>query len=176
MKIRDSGGPACPECGSPLVPCKCERERERGMVSRFGSTLKANPKKRMKVRTLKEKFGDDPLRYGPVFEVVRRLPCWANVYIPGHECGLGAIPASAHHLGFDDLDGLLPSCSLSHSDLHEREGRITKALKTAGMPSLESIGKSYVGQVLFELKDADELPEELETAARRRGYAAEVYR
>ncbi len=176
MKIRDSRGLPCPVCGSPLIPCPCEREKGRPMVSRRNSTLKANPRKKLRSRTLREKFGDDPLRYGLVFEAVRRLPCWAKVYIPGHECGLGAVPASAHHLGTDDLDGLLPSCSLSHSDLHERVGKLAKALKTAGQPSLEAIGKSYVGQALYELKEADELTPELETTARERGFKAEIHR
>lgn len=176
MKLRDSGGLPCPDCGSPLVPCKCEREREKGMISRFGSTLKANPKKRMKTRTLAEKFKDEPLRYGVVFKRVRRYPCAGRVYFADHVCGPGVAPASAHHLGYDDLDGLVPSCGRFHDDMEEREAKLVKALRTAGMPSLEAIGKSYVGQALFDLKEQGELPLEVEDAAMQRGFRAEVQR
>lgn len=176
MKICDSGGLPCPECGSPLVPCRCEREKKRGMISRFGSTLRANPKKRFKGRTLKERFKGQPWKYGQVFEAVRKLPCAGRVYLPYHECGPGVAPASAHHLGNDDLDGLVPACSRFHDDLEEREAKVVEALKQAGMPSLEAIGKSYVGQALFELRDQGELPPEVEDAAMRRGFRAEVQR
>lgn len=176
MKTRDSGGLPCPDCGSPLVPCKCERERKRGMISRFGSTLRANPKKRLKARSLREKFKDEPLRYGVVFERVRTYPCAGKVYFVDHVCGPGVAPASAHHLGRDDMDGLWPVCGRCHDDLEEREAKVVKALKQAGMPSLDAIAKSYVGQALFELKEEGELPVEVETAARRRGFRAEVQR
>ena len=174
MKTRDSGGLPCPECGSPLVPCKCERERKRGMISRFGSTLRANPKKRMKARTLREKFKDRPWKYGQVFEAVRKLPCAGRVYVPGHECGPGVAPASAHHLGRDDLDGLVPACARFHDDLEERVAKVTEALRTAGNPSLEAIGKSYVGHALFWLNEQGELDPVILEEAKRRGYRAEV--
>ncbi len=48
----------CPDCGSPFQPCKCGGDDR---ISRFGSTLKVDPAKKLKVRTLEEKFGDDPL-------------------------------------------------------------------------------------------------------------------
>lgn len=174
MKTRDSGGLPCPECGSPLVPCKCEREKKRGMISRFGSTLRANPKKKLRSRTLKEKFGDDPIKYGILFERIRELGCFGVVYFTGHKCGLGYAPPSAHHLGEDDLAGLLPVCGLMHDLVEEQERKLEKRLKRAGNPSLEAIGKSYVGHVLHGLKKSGDLPLEIETLARERGYAAEV--
>ena len=176
MKIRDSGGLPCPECGSPLVPCKCEREKKRGMISRFGSTLRANPKKRLRSRTLEEKFGDDPLRYGPVFKRVRGYPCFGTIYFLGHRCGPGYAPASAHHVGYDDLDGLLPVCGLLHDQVGEKALKVEKRLRRAGMPSIEAIAKSYVGQALFELKEEGELPPDVKQAAMERGYRAEVQR
>jgi len=174
MMTRDSGGLPCEECGSPLIPCRCQREKERGMISRFGSTLKSNPKKRMKTRTLREKFKDQPFKYGIIFDYVRTMPCAGRIFIPGHECGVGVAPPSAHHLGNDDLDGLVPACGRFHDDLEERARKVSKVLETAGMPSLEAIGKSYVGDALYWLYD--QLTEDMEQEARRRGYTAEIGR
>jgi len=102
----------CPDCGSPLRPCKCERGDKR--VSRFGSTLKINPAKKLKVRTLEERFGDDPLMYGVVFKLIRTWPCFGIEWLPGHKCRPGYAPAGSHHLGKDDLDGQVPVCSWLH--------------------------------------------------------------
>jgi len=166
MKTRDSGGLPCPDCGSPLVPCKCDRKWK---VGRFGSTLKTDPKKKLRARTLAERAEENPLRYGPVFLKVREKPCAGRVYLPGHECGLGYAPASAHHIGKDDLDGLVPACAAFHDQMEEREAEVSKALREAGSPSLKAIGRSYVGEALFRLEEAGELAPEIMAAARRRG-------
>jgi len=165
-KIVD-GGQMCGKCGSPLVPCKCNRQD--GRVSRFGSTLKANPKKMLKTRSLKEKFKDEPTRYGQVFEEARLLLCFGLGRLPGHVCGIGVARSTAHHIGKDDLEGLLPSCGKLHDDLHERAGEVSKALRRAGSPPLHVLAGRYVEDILARLEDRGELEPEVEAAARARG-------
>ena len=157
----------CPDCGSPFRPCKCERGDKR--VSRFGSTLKANPAKKLKARTLEERFKDNPLRYGVVFNRVRTWPCFGIEWLPGHKCRLGYAPATAHHLGKDDLDGMVPVCSWLHDQLEEFPTEVERELRLSGKPSLAGLGRMDVVNALVELYDSDELPAEILTAAQKRG-------
>ena len=165
--LRD-GGQQCPDCKSPLRPCICEREDKRR--SRYGSTLKVNPKTKLRTRTLEEKFGDDPGKYGPLFEAVRPLPCFALTYLPSSPCGLGYAPASAHHLEERDVGGLVPSCSLHHDMMGERTLEVERLLREAGSPSLQAIGKGYLIRAIKWIEDrGEELPAELLGEARKRG-------
>ena len=154
------------------MPAFEEREAASGKRRVFGSTLKVDPAKKLKSRTLEEKFGDDPLRYGPVWKCVRILPCAGRKYVPLHECGPGFAPATAHHLGKDDLAGLWPVCGALHDQLAERPREVSKALRKAGGPTIGAIGKRYVAGALERLQADGRLPYPLEQAARRRGYAA----
>ncbi|GAG06762.1 unnamed protein product [marine sediment metagenome] len=167
MKLRDSGGLPCPKCGSPLKPCKCERGDDR--ISRFGSTLKVRPKTKLKTRSLKERKKDKPLEYGQVFEEVRRERCFGLAELPGHRCGIGVAGSTAHHIGKDDLDGLLPTCGSGHDDLHERVWKVAEALRTAGKPPLHTLAEGYVRRSLARWKKRGELNPEVETAAIARG-------
>ncbi len=103
----------CPDCGSPLRPCRCERPTRRRA---WNSTLPAST-------GLKR----SPDRYGPAFEAVKRLPCvlWTLAYYgPGHECcGFGAQGGhTAHHVGRLDSEGLLPVCGKAHDMIAGRGG------------------------------------------------------
>ena len=125
--------------------------------------------KKMKVRTLEEKFGDDPFRYGTLFKEIRLLPCFGSTYLPGHVCGLGYAPASAHHLGKTDLDGLLPVCSLLHDETEERSLEVEKRLREAGRQGLQALGRGYLVRTLKKLEEEDRLAAEIATEARKRG-------
>jgi hypothetical protein len=124
----------------------------------------------MKVRTLAERKKDKPLEHGVLFREVRTMPCAAITFFYGHKCGPGVAPASAHHLGRDDLAGMIPACARFHDDLEERESRVEAQLRTEGHLKLKSIGRNYVTKALGQLKDRGELPTDIEAAARRRGY------
>lgn len=69
-----------------------------------------------------------PDRYGPVWDRVRRLPCWvagAGYRGRGHpRCGMGETSRhTAHHIGRRDSDGLIPVCGAAHDLFHNRAGR-----------------------------------------------------
>lgn len=143
--------------GKGLGRSKKALDRSKGGLSR--ST------KPMKRRSLKERFKDRPECYGPIFLLVRQEPCFAARVLPTlHACGLGYAPASAHHLGDTDLDGLLPACGRMHDVLENPRGvRMTEAqLQAAGQPSLREIGLQYVGRAIVELRDTDQMPSNLE--------------
>ncbi len=156
----------CPDCGSPFQPCKCGGDDR---ISRFGSTLKVDPAKKLKVRTLEEKFGDDPLMYGPAFKLVRTLLCFGIEWLGGHKCKPGYAPATAHHPGKDDLDGLVPVCGWLHDRCAERTLEVERELREAGSPPLSGLGRMYTMLAIRELVDREELPPELLTAAQKRG-------
>ena len=160
----DSGGLPCPECGSPLSPCKHEREAKRPMLQGWNTTLRTDPKKRMRSRTLQEKFGDDPLRYGPVLELVRLRPCFGKSYLPGHACALGYAPPSAHHLGETDLDGLVPVCGALHDEVGLYPETVASALRRARSPTLPALAAQYVDAAVAELRVNGELLPEIERA------------
>ena len=140
------------------------------MISRHNSTLRVNPKKKMRTRTLEEKFGDDPGKYGILFREVRTFECFGITYLPGTACGLGYAPASAHHLGDRDIDGLLPVCGSHHSMLEEWTLEVAKTLREAGNPTLEDLGRHYLHRAIRNLEDrGEELPPELLSEARKKG-------
>lgn len=133
----------CPECGSPLRPCKCQR-------------VKKAPGWRRNVVTEKG------TRYGPLFTAVKKLPCWlkAEGYRGrGHEsCGPGVQQGqysapdghTAHHVGRYDEEGLLPVCGRAHDLSAGLGGRTTQKefrswLDRNGI-SLERRALDYLGQ------------------------------
>lgn len=166
MRLIDSGGLPCPDCGSPLKPCKCERGDTRRRVP--GSKLMARPGK-LRSRGVMEKYKDDPFLYGVLFTLVRTWRCFGATYLPGHECGLGYAPPTAHHPGKTDLDGLLPVCGALHDLVEERPSRVERALREAGQPSLHDIARTYLSQASQALVDLGELPAEVEAVCRRKG-------
>lgn len=155
----------CPDCGSPLDPCKCEKEGRYvsppGSV--WNSTLGVKKGGRLKARTLGEKYGGDPLRYGPLFEEVRAMTCAGRSLIAGHRCGPGYAPASAHHL--DDkshLDalGLIPCCGLLHDRLEDPSDQV----RWVAHRTDEDVGRFYVLKAADRIRDRGEMTEELESA------------
>jgi hypothetical protein len=83
-------------------------------------------------------------RYGKLWEAVKREPCFLSWHVPGHKCGIGVRPATAHHLGRLDAEGLVPCCGKAHDLCHDQPWRVRKALDLAGAPTLEEIGMEYV--------------------------------
>lgn len=118
--------------GDPLLESEVQRSEEsplpttpasqrRLSVRRWNSTLKVGkPLKRRDFRKRKEG------RYGPLWEKVRRMPCFLLEMVPElHECGLGYAPATAHHVIPKGLDeqGLLPVCGKVHDVLEAQKRR-----------------------------------------------------
>ena len=161
----------CPGCGSPLSPCRCEKADEYlappGALAnstlgvRKGKRLKSST--RLRARTLEEKYGDDDLRYGPLFEEVRRMECAGNH--PGHECGPGYAPASAHHLddkGHLDAKGLIPCCGRLHDVLEDP----SRSVEWTDGRTTEEVGRFYVLKAAHRIRARGEMTEELEQAIR----------
>lgn len=163
----------CPECGSPLRPCKCDRDEYAsppGAVAnstlgvRKGKRLKS--KTRLTARSFSEKYADDVLRYGPLFELVREMRCFGLVYardVPPHKCDVGYAPASAHHLDSKDhLDarGLLPVCGR----MHDQVETFPKEIPLAEGWTIEKLGRLYVAKAARKLDRRRELPGELREA------------
>jgi len=166
----DSGGLPCPDCGSPLSPCRCERERALGRrVRGWNTSLKSNVEKPLRTRSLQERAEKNPLRHGAVFLEVRKEPCAGARELPDHQCGLGYAPPSAHHLGRSDLDGLVPACGLFHDEMGEKEREVERRLRKAGRPPLRVLGERNVRTALARLMERGELPPAVMAAARRRG-------
>lgn len=88
---------------------------------KMGKPLKKGGRlKRRDFRKLKEG------RYGPLWETVRRMPCFLREMAPElHECGLGYAPATAHHVIPKGLDaeGLIPTCGKAHDVLEAQKRR-----------------------------------------------------
>ena len=87
----------------------------------WNSTLPVGkPLKRRDFRKRKEG------RYGPLWEKVRRMPCFLREMVPElHQCGLGYAPATAHHVipRGQDVEGLLPVCMSAHDVLEAQKRR-----------------------------------------------------
>lgn len=84
----------------------------------------------MKRRSFSQKYKGDGLRYGTLFVRVRDMPCWLAVegYAgPGHDgCGLGVQGGhTAHHVGRNDDEGLIPGCGKAHDLYAGLGGRAT---------------------------------------------------
>ena len=133
-----------------------------------GSKLMARPGK-LRSRGVMERHKDDPFRYGVLFTTVRQWLCFGVEHLPGHICGLGYAPPTAHHLGKTDLDGLLPVCGRLHDLVEERPSQVERALREAGQPSLQEIGRTYLRQASQALVDRGELPSEVEAVCRIKG-------
>ena len=164
MKLVDSGGLPCQQCGSPLTPCKCEREAARPRVRGWNTTLRVDPKKGLRSRTLKEKFGDDPLRYGPLWDEVRREPCMGLTWLPRHQCKPGYAPPTAHHLEESDLEGMVPCCGWLHDRLELAPDEVAKELTEAASPSLQALGDLHILAAAARLREKGEMPPEIEEA------------
>lgn len=163
----------CPDCGSPLDPCKCEREDEYisppGAVANSTLGVRKGLKSggRLRSRTLEERYGDDPIRYGVLFKAVREKICFGRLYVAGHSCGIGYAPASAHHIGDTDLDGQLPACGKMHDRLEEFPKEVEEELP--GDWTLETLGKWYVRKAARELDRAGDLPDDVRQELEERG-------
>lgn len=122
----------------------------------WNSTLK--PGGRLKTRDFrKRKEG----RYGPLWDRVRRMPCFVRVLFPElHRCGPGYAPATAHHIipGGQDDEGLAPACGAVHDVLEAQKRRVTVDLSSVcqGRPisvNIRRIGLDYVDRARTELED-----------------------
>jgi hypothetical protein len=137
-------------------------------LARSGKGLKRSPikgsRKPLKRRTLEERYGDDPTRYGPLFKRVREYPCLGRVHLRGwHVCAPGYRPATAHHFGDTDLEGLAPCCGLMHDLLHESAKEVDLELRKRGR-TLVGLSQAYVRVAAEALEGAGELPEECSAA------------
>lgn len=138
----------CPECGSPLDPCKCERTAE---PRAWNSTLAAGRKARP--RSFTERTRNATARYGPLFRAIRDLPCWLDSVGyrgSGHRrCGPGVQGGhTAHHVARTDAQGLLPGCGAAH-DLYAGYGGAEtvaefRAFLDFGGYELERVALAYV--------------------------------
>lgn len=144
---------------TPLRPGKKTLER----------TTELRPKKRLRARSFCERFADDPLRYGPLFEIVRRARCFVLDLTRRHSCS-GPGRHTAHHEGETDLGGLLPCCGFVHRGL---EGSVNRTrleyLEELGLDegTLAGIASFHVRSALEELGIDPDLPIlELETELR----------
>lgn len=121
--------------------------------------------KKLKRRTLKERYGHDPLSYGVLFEKVREWPCAGKVHLPHqHRCGPGYRPPTAHHLGKTDVEGLVPCCGALHDAMEERTKEVDQALREAGKPSLAKLGQAYVRTAARIVAGQGRLPKEVAAA------------
>jgi len=123
----------CRKCGSPLRPCKCKRDRGRSVPNStlrtrttLSTTKPLTAKKKIKARSFSERYDGTGEEYGPVFRIIRLLPCWlalVGYFGPGHEaCGRGEQGGhTAHHVGKTDAEGMLPGCGRAH-DLYANRG------------------------------------------------------
>ncbi len=154
-------GQQCPECGSPLKPCKCDRDRGRATP---GSTLRT--KSKFRVLSFSKKYDGTGPRYGPLFRTVRDLTCWLRregYQGPGHypSCGRGVQDSphatleqgwgrTAHHVGRLDEEGLIPCCGKAHDILAGLGSRTTQQRFRAWLDergfTLRQVGLLYVAQ------------------------------
>lgn len=111
--------------------------------------MKRTPLKRgkaLRARSFTERFDGTGDRYGPLFDRVRMMECFGLRYLSAHECGLGYAGATAHHLGKLDRDGLLPVCGKLHDRCETDEAGVEFELAQMGSPTLEELGRMYVGR------------------------------
>jgi hypothetical protein len=110
----------------------------------------------VKRTSFSERYTGNGPRYGQLFRAVRKMPCWllTQKYTgKGHEsCGFGAQGGwTAHHVGRNDKDGLVPCCGAAHDLLAGLGGSSTRQefeawLKRYGF-DLKEVGKRYVARV-----------------------------
>ena len=82
----------------------------------------------MKRSSLKRRgFKRTEKRYGPLWDAVKRMPCFLRQLAPHlhPECGLGYAPATAHHVipKGDDEEGLIPCCGQVHDVMESQKRR-----------------------------------------------------
>ena len=135
----------CPDCGSPLRPCICNRQKT---------------PKRLRSKSFTEKYDGTGDRYGYLFQEIRDLPCWlalANYAGPGHRgCDRGVQGRhTAHHVGRTDAEGLLPGCGRAHDLYAGLGGAQTVAVFRGWLDlngyRLEVIALAYVESVREQL-------------------------
>jgi len=153
-----SANQMCGECGSPLRPCKCERDQ--GRKAPGNTTLRV--RKRIKARSFSQTHDGKGERYGWLFRLVRRRACFLRVMGYrglGHEgCGDGAQGGStAHHVGRPDVEGLLPVCGRAHDLCAGLGGRTTvarfRAWLAEGGHTLKEMALRYVGEAPTQEED-----------------------
>ena len=114
------------------------------MASRIGTGYERGSKPMKNSRLKKGCWKRTEHRYGPLWEAVKREPCFGLSFLPGHKCGIGVMPATAHHLRRLDAEGLVPVCMAMHDFCHTQSWKVTEALILAGAPTLAEIGMEYV--------------------------------
>jgi len=110
-------------------------------------------KKRFRQKSFTERFKDDPLRYGILFEAVRLMRCFVAAMGSTHRCA-GPGRHTAHHEGKDDLGGLLPCCGYVHRGLEGSVNRTrSEYLIVIGMTEddIAALAARYVVDVLRSL-------------------------
>lgn len=127
---------------STLRPGKPLRAKKR--LSRTRASLNRTGK--LKRRGVMERHADDPDRYGELFLRVREMPCFGRSRLPLHQCGIGVRPATAHHVGRKDSEGLLPVCGRLHDALHERPWEIQSRMGKGGAEKVRRLALEYVEQ------------------------------
>lgn len=158
----------CGDCGKLLALCRCGREyvSPPGAVanSRLGSRKRLTSSTRLRSRSLEERYGDDDLRYGPLFDEIKVMTCFAREHLPDYPCGPGYRPATAHHLGETDPEGQVPACGRHHDWAEEFPGEVDEALREAGSPSLDELGRMYVKEAALRLIERGEMTDEIREA------------
>lgn len=111
---------SCPDCGSPLDPCRCERDRGR---EAWNSTLRVYPKKKRKRRgkaeTKAEKFARE-FHSEERVAFVNGLPCCACGRKPTRRH-----PSDNHHVWTDGTGrrgpytAIVPLCRSCHRRYHQ---------------------------------------------------------
>lgn len=156
MAVDGGARQICPDCGSPLVPCKCEDDRR----SVPGSTLKTRT--RLSAKPFSKKYDGTGERYGALFRFVRDMKCWLSIEGyrgPGHEwCRDGVQGGStAHHTGRKDEEGLVPGCGAAHDLYAGLGGRSTRKAFRAWLDSkglsIERVGLLYVAKANEAVED-----------------------
>lgn len=158
----------CADCGKLLALCRCDEEEYVGPPGAVRNRT-LGTRRPLRARTLEEKYGDDPLRYGPLWREVRAMTCFARRYLSWSKCGLGYAPASAHHLdhrGHMDVKGLLPVCSKHHDRVEEHPAEVDEALSKAGSPPLDQLGRVFVELAAAKIRHRGEMTDEIEEALR----------
>lgn len=121
------------------------------------SQIKRGPgpkrKTRLRSRSFTERFKDDPIRYGVLFRIIRKLPCFVSIQDYSHQCA-GPGRHTAHHEGEDDLAGLLPCCGYVHRGLEGSVNRTrSEYLIVIGMTEedVAELAMRYVRDCLISL-------------------------
>ena len=156
--------PPSRKSGKPQLPSRQRVLR----IERTGKPAPSAKPKRKKIRTksFSQKYKDpDGKRYGGLFLRVRVLRCWLEregYRGRGHPaCGPGVQGGhTAHHLGRNDEDGLIPGCGAAHDLYAGLGGNETqeefKGWLRAGGVTLAEVGQAYVNDARIVRRPDDE--------------------